>query len=185
MNKIIALDIDGVIAGLLPTWVKWYNFDYRDNLDYRQIDQWDMTPFVKDVCGKDIYAYIKNPKIYDEVKLIHNSLWGVDSLKSMGYRIIYVTSTPVGCEGRKFSYLNDHGFQVSRKDYFEAEDKSLIASDYLVDDRDLNVTTAWGQGIVFTAEYNKTLTGYPRVNNWMEVVDFFSKQKDGQEIISI
>ena len=185
MNKIIALDIDGVVADLLPSWVSAYNNDFFDELDYRVIDQWDLVPFVKKICGKTIYTYIANPKLYDDVDEIPHSLLGVNQLRDMGFRIIFVTSTPVGCSGRKYQWLNEHRFDVQLKDYYEAEDKSLIASDYLVDDRDLNVTNAFGQGIIFNAPYNKSLSGYPRVYGWYDIVDYFSKTLRERQITGV
>ncbi len=178
MKKIIALDIDGVLGDLLPVWVDDYNYDWDDDLDYRTIDQWDLVPFVKPECGKMIYQYIANPNIYNKVLVISGATLGVYTLRQLGFRIIFVTSTPIGCSGRKFQWLNQHGFDVSLDDYYEASDKSLIASHYLVDDRDLNVQNAFGKGIIYTAEYNKNLQGYHRVNNWWDIVKYFVNIKN-------
>lgn len=178
MNKIIALDIDGVVADLLPVWVEEYNHDWHDTLDYKTIDQWDLVPFVKPECGNKIYRYIADPSIYNKVSVIFGAMQGVENLRFFGFRVIFVTSTPVGCSGRKFQWLNQHGFNVSIDDYYEASDKSLIASHYLVDDRDLNVQTAFGKGIIYTAEYNKNLQGYHRVNEWWDIIKYFVNIKN-------
>jgi len=169
----IGVDVDGVVANLLPAWVGRYNDEWNDTLDYQRIDEWDMIPFVKPECAKLIYRYIADPSLYDEVKPIYYSREGVKELRRLGHRVVFVTATPVGCNGRKFQWLREWGFEPTLKDYIEAEDKSLIATDFLVDDRDLNVTIARGEGLIFDAPYNRNLFGHPRFFNWKEVVDWF------------
>ena len=184
-QKIIALDIDGVVANLLPVWVYQYNLEYYDKLDYREINKWDLVHFVKESCGKNIYKYIADPTIYNYVLPVSGAEHGVERLRDMNFRIVFVTSSPNGCSGRKYRWLNEKGFNVKATDYFEAEDKSLIASDFLVDDRDLNVEEAWGQGIIFSAPYNRTLTGYPRVDSWKDIVQYFVHITNQREITGL
>lgn len=183
MTKIIGVDIDGVVADLLPEWVRWYNMDYEDELDWKSVNKWSVHEFVKEDCGKNVYKYIANPRIYDNVEPIENSVWGVKKLRDMGYTVYFITHTPAGCEGRKYKWLNDNGFEVKPEEYYEASDKSpdksLFATDFLIDDKDKNVEHAHGQGIVFTQEYNKELIGYPRVNNWAEIISYFKKERVG------
>ena len=93
----------------------------------------------------------------------------------MGYRTIFITASTPEQSGVKYEWLVKYGLISTRKDYFEALDKSLIVCDYLIDDNPENVINAYGQGIVFTIEWNKNLVGYPRVNNWEEVVKYFQE----------
>jgi len=176
-EKIIGLDVDDVVADLLTTWLRLYNIDYKDNLTTEDILDWDMLPYVKEECGKRIYDYIGDPSIYDYVRPIHGAVNGVYELRAMGFRVIFVTSTPKGCEGRKLDWLNYWGFGVDKDSYYEATDKSLIACDFLVDDRPLNVENAFGTGIIFDAPHNRNWDldrNYPRVYNWENVLTYFS-----------
>ena len=43
-NKIIALDIDGVCADLLSVWLNWYNYEWDDSLEVKDITN---TPSVE------------------------------------------------------------------------------------------------------------------------------------------
>jgi 5'(3')-deoxyribonucleotidase len=52
-------------------------------------------------------------------------------------------------------------------------DKSVIATDYLVDDHAKNFIGFRGEGILFTAHHNVNVTGYRRVANWREVRALF------------
>lgn len=182
-SQIIALDVDDVVLDLVSAWLHRYNVDYNDFLVESNIKTWDIGSYTK--IGHKMYDYLKDPMLYSTVYPVKDSWVGVKTLKNMGYRVIYVTSSTIEQSGIKYNLLYNTGFLNRREDYFEATDKSLIRCDYLVDDRIENVENAYGQGIVYTREWNTSLRGYPRVNNWTEIVDFFAKQKDGQEIISV
>lgn len=184
MNKqVIALDVDDVVLNLVDAWLHQYNCDHNDFLSESDIKTWDIGSYTK--IGHRMYDYLKDPLLYGKVFPVNNSWVGIQVLRNMGYRVIFVTSSTIEQSGVKYNLLYNGGFLNRREDYFEATDKSLIKCDYLVDDKVENVTNAYKTGVVYTREWNKTLRGHPRVNNWMEVVDFFSKQKDGQEIISV
>ena len=59
--KILAFDIDGVLADLHTAWLDEYNKDFDDNLTISYITQWEMDKFVKPECGKKIFNYLKRP----------------------------------------------------------------------------------------------------------------------------
>jgi 5'(3')-deoxyribonucleotidase len=183
MNKIVGIDVDDTIAKLVSRWLQYYNFDHNDVLQESDIKDWNIGDYTK--IGSKMYDYLKLPNLYDDILPEKNSFFGVSTLRNMGYRVIFVTASTPEQTNAKYIWLQKHGLITKREDYFEALDKSLIACDYLVDDRPENVIKAYGKGVIYTKEWNKYLTGYPRVNNWIEVVDFFSKQKNGQEIISV
>lgn len=177
MNKqIIALDVDDVVLELVSAWLHKYNVEHNDTLSESDIKTWDIGSYTK--IGHRMYDYLKDPMLYATVYPVKDSWLGVQTLKNMNYRVIYVTSSTIQQSGTKYNLLYNTGYLNRREDYFEATDKSLIKCDYLVDDRIENVENAYGQGVVYTREWNKSLIGYPRLNNWMEVIDFFAKQKD-------
>lgn len=177
MNRIIGLDIDGVCADLITPWLFRYNIRYNDDLTIDDITDWNIHNFVKPECGTKIYDYIEDPTLYDLVLPIKNSLFGVSALRDMGYRVVFVTSSTLGASGRKFRWLQDYGFTKDLKDYVEMSDKSLFAGDYLVDDYIVNINGFNGDGVLFTQNYNKRFTHTPRVNDWNEVIRFFSGEQ--------
>lgn len=172
-TKVIGVDFDDVIGDLVSEWLANYNRDNNDNLSEKDIKSWDIGSYTK--IGKEMYDYLKHPSLYDNVKPVFNSLWGVHALRNMGYRVVFITASTTEQSGRKYLWLLENGYIENKSDYYEAIDKSLIASDYLIDDNPENVENAYGQGVVYTREWNTSLIGYPRVNNWMEVIDFFAK----------
>ena len=39
-KRLVAVDIDGTLADVMPMWVKVYNEEYNRNLDYRSVNKW-------------------------------------------------------------------------------------------------------------------------------------------------
>ncbi|NLP34143.1 MAG: 5'-3'-deoxyribonucleotidase [Clostridiales bacterium] len=65
-------------------------------------------------------------------------------------------------------FLNDQNFVF-------CGDKSVLATDYLVDDSLYQLEEFKGEGILFTAPHNQLNNehSFTRLNNWQEVADYF------------
>ena len=184
MRKIIiGVDVDDVTANLVDAWLHVYNFEYNDCVEQKDIKSWAINNYVK--CGQNIYKYLKEPDLYNIVKPIDDAIIGIEALNAMNFRIVFITASTPEQAGRKYKWLCDYGLIENRKDYIESLDKSLVKTDYLIDDNPENVVSALGQGIIFTKEWNKSLIGYPRVNNWTEIIKYFVNVANTREITGV
>ena len=168
MMKVIAVDVDDCIFDLVPFWIKIYNKDYGDSLEVSSITDWDIKKFVKKDCGKKIYDYVKSSDIYNGIKPVKDSLWGVNTLKELGYRIIYATVNNI--ENAKYDLLLKYGYMDSGKDFVMAEDKSLIKAEALLDDYYNNISKFPGKGYLMTRSWNKGINYDNRVKGWKDFV---------------
>jgi len=171
---IIAVDVDEVCAELMNVWLSKYNKDYNDNLNKSIIKEWGINEYVKPECGDKIFDYIEDGSIYDSVEPVYNSLWGVNELKNMGFRVIYATMCPLLSSGIKFNWLKNHKFIDKEDDYIEARDKSLIYSDFLIDDNIKNISSFRNKGYIYTQPWNKNYNTIYRMNNWIEIIYIFN-----------
>lgn len=169
---IIGVDVDDVTLELVSAWLQKYNVDHNDTLVESDIKSWDIGSYTK--IGYRMYDYLKDPHLYAKVRPVKNSFLGVQTLRNMDFRVIFITSSSIEQSGVKYNLLYNTGYLDRREDYFEATDKSLIKCDYLIDDNPENVINASGTGIVYTREWNKSLKGYIRVNNWTDITTYFS-----------
>lgn len=178
---IIGVDFDGVVGELVDQWLLAYNRDFGDTLCKEDIVDWNVHKFVKPECGLRIYDYLENPGLYDHVQAVEHSIDSLMLLKAIGFRIVYITHTTKGHNGRKFQWLIDHGLLTEKEDdnYIEAKDKNLIRVDYLVDDKFENALAfnQVGKGILLTQPWNRgrTFPGF-RANSWKEVYDFILRE---------
>lgn len=176
MDKIILVDFDDVTGDLMTAWLGLYNRDHDDCVIESDIKSWAIANYVK--CGEGIYDYLKYPSLYDNVFPIVGAENGINYLRDLGFRIVFITASTPEQAGRKYTWLGDYGLIDSRKNYVEALDKSIILGDYLIDDNPENVINAYGQGIVYTKEWNKSLGGYVRMNDWSDITNYFRKIKN-------
>lgn len=164
----ITIDVDGVVADMIPEWLGRYNNDYGDNLKSFDIKAWDTSKYVKPECGKKIYRYLEDPTLYDNVLPIPHALEEIASIR-MEHDVYFVTSCVEGMMGRKYRWLNDHGFAVSIKNYIEASNKGMICGDILVDDYPVNLQKFHGKGILFSQPWNFGTPAVAIAGSWLDV----------------
>ena len=173
---VIGCDIDGVVANLLKRWVHIYNTDYNDSLDWEKIDEWDVSKFVKPECGKSIFQYLLDKRLYNDVEPVDNAVWGINKIRDFGYRFVFITHSPIQTAGCKFDWLNTVGIKTLSKDYIEAEDKSFFATKWLVEDSPTTLANTHPSTIpvAFTTPYNKNVKVPLRFRNWLQIVNYYS-----------
>lgn len=172
IRKIIGLDVDDVVLELVDSWLNKYNLIYNDNLNKKDIKDWNIGSYTK--CGEVEFQKLLTSDVYDAIKPVEGALEGVYYLRKKG-RVVFVTSN-FGDVGRpKMNALNRLGFDVTRKDFIEASDKSLITTHILIDDNYPNVVNAFGTGILFNQEWNKKIDYSPRVRDWSDIIRYADK----------
>lgn len=157
MKGIVAVDVDEVVANLLGEWLRRYNVDYNDKLTVDECKEWDMDRVVKPECGKKIYDYLHDKRLYDYVLPIPGARDGVYRLLAAGYRVVYVSACAAGTERAKMDWLVRWDFLTEatrRKDFIAAYDKSLVLADYLFDDKPANVLTFKGKACLIRRPHN-------------------------------
>jgi 5'(3')-deoxyribonucleotidase len=165
---IIALDVDDVCLDLMENWLISYNTDFSDNLQEKEITDWDITKFVKPEAKASIYEYINKPDVFLSAKPVLGALENVNALKSWGHRIIYVTANnPNGC---KQEWLKKWRFLQKDSDFIQAYDKSLIYADILLDDKYENARDFKGAGFLLTKPWNKKYNHPYRANSWDDFI---------------
>lgn len=170
MNKklIIALDVDDVVLDLVPNWVRIYNRDFNNSVRVEDINNWDIGQIVRPEDREAMYSYADGIEIFDTAPPVVDALEGVNLIKSLGHRVIYVTANnPFGC---KLPWLIKHKFLEGIDDLVSAHDKSLVLADYLIDDKYENVIAFKGKSYLFNQPWNKEYAYYSRVLNWRNII---------------
>lgn len=182
--KTILVDADDTTLDLHTEWIQnRYNVDYKDNLLRSMVKTWNIDKYVKPECGRKIYDYLKDKDLYASVKPIEFAVFGVQRLRELGYRVIFVTAY---FNEQKVECLHNHGFLKeypyndgrwnTATDVIMANDKSLIKGDLLIDDRYENVKS-FGSGIVFNQPWNESSPNhFPRVSTWLDIVNYFEER---------
>lgn len=167
----VLLDVDYCIAPLHDEWLRRYNHEYGDNLKTSQITEWDMTKFVKPSCGENIYKYLDDLDLYDNLVPVRGSFWAVGLLREWGHDVRFVTS---GVNVSKIRFLRRFGFVQRETDFIITADKSLINGNILVDDYEKNLDTFDGATVLYDAPHNRHVTQHMRAKGWQEVVSLIA-----------
>lgn len=172
---VVFVDVDGVCADLMTEWVRRYNRDFEDALTPEDFTTWSVGSHVKPQAKEQMWGYLHDQDLYENVQPIEGALAGVCEMRRRGYRVVFATSTNLYQSGAKLRWLVRHGFLVLEhgtisKDYIEVHDKSLLCGDALVDDGPHNLAGFLGFCVLYAAPHNTLVSAYPRPRNWQSVL---------------
>lgn len=159
---IIGCDVDDVLANLIGEWVRRYNKKYNDTLVPEMITKWEIEEFVKPECGKNIFALLDDPDLYDHVLPFHGARESIERLREIG-RVVFITA---GNGTQKLRWLKQWGFlpktRDAERDFFMAKDKALVNADILMDDCIANVEAFPREAILIAQGHNADYRGVRR-----------------------
>jgi len=183
MINMLLIDMDDVIADLQQEWIRRYNKDYNDNLDYRKIDLWNIEKHIRPECGSKIRDYFKEPTFYFNLKPIDGAIEGIYKIMNIldinKIRICtYCLWDAVYGFSEKIMWIEKHIPELRDK-VIIAKDKYLLARHdrILIDDapHNLNEFSQFnGTSIVFDKSYNKELP-YLRAYDWEHIFNLIKR----------
>jgi 5'(3')-deoxyribonucleotidase len=170
-RKTIFVDMDGVLADNITTWLSKYNIEFDDSIRREDIVEWEIEKYVK--CSRNkLFSYIKEPGFYENVNEIEHAFWGIHFLRAHGYKIKVVSA---GYSNDKLKWLFDHHFIIDKNDFIIEENKHTVEGDCLIDDyyeRNIVDFVATGRpAVLFSQPWNYRFDYSPRAKNWTEVVE--------------
>jgi len=127
----IGIDFDDVIVDLVSRWLELYNKDWNDDLTNLEINDWDISRFVKPVCGDKIYDYLDRPELYDNISFIPGAIETIQKLKSENHEIFVITSYD---HPSKYIILKNNNIVDDKNHYIVTDEKWLCDIDVLLDD---------------------------------------------------
>jgi 5'(3')-deoxyribonucleotidase len=171
--KRIAIDMDEVMADTAGAHLEWYNRDYNDNLHISDLHGTTLSQ-LRPQRKREIESYFDKEVFFRELKVMEHSQEVIRELSS--YYEIYITTAAMEVPASfkaKYEWLTEHFSFLNNMHFVFCGNKSVIHADYLIDDSVKQLERFRGQGILYHAPHNILATGYVRVNNWLEVREFF------------
>lgn len=173
----IAVDMDEVIAQVLPKFLDLYEAKTGRRLrkgDYHGKKIYQVEG------GLQVRDALFEPGFFADLTVMPHSQEVLREL-SEDYDIFIVTAAQEfrNSLADKHDWLQTHFPFIPWKNYVFCGDKSIIRADYMIDDHPYNLETFTGKGLLFTASHNAGEDRFARVDNWLEVRDFFQTQQNG------
>jgi 5'(3')-deoxyribonucleotidase len=193
-RKIIAVDMDEVIADALGEHLTRYNRDFAndhtapltlDDLCGRRL--WQVVPAERHAL---IDNYLRDADFFRVLRVMPHAQRVLERLQSRYEVFIASAAMEVPTSfAAKYDWLAEHFPFIPISHIVFCGDKSILRADYLIDDnprqlrlfqnsqdsgiQDSRNRGTFREGILYTSPANLHITGYRRVDNWLAVEKMF------------
>lgn len=168
VRKTLAIDMDGVIADVEGQLLNWYETRFgisltRDDIKGRSEEELFPEQGI-------LREFLNTRGFFRTLPVMEGA---VEALKELAIDFdIYIVSAamefPLSLY-EKQQWLAEHFPFISWRNIIFCGDKSIIDTDFLIDDHCKNLDFCKGKPLMFTAFHNANHTHHQRVNNWKEI----------------
>jgi len=172
--KTIAIDLDDVLNNLVDEWIlNVYNKEYNDTLTIKDVNDWDVTKYVKPECGSKIYEILLRPNFFETLSPKIHAIEVTERLVSK-YELYVVTAYHPKTVVNKVNWLSKNFPHINPKNIIFCNAKGLIKADFLIDDGPHNILDYHNNGgkhpIVFDRPWNSHLpSSFNRAKDWLQI----------------
>jgi 5'-nucleotidase len=167
-KKTLAVDMDGVIADTIANFITWYERDYGVRIE---LEAFEGKPEAEGLPDNMVRKYVVTPGFFRSVPVMKGAREALLELSEIFD--IYIVSAAMEFPQslfEKYEWLKEHFPFISWRNIIFCGDKSIISTDYLIDDHVKNLDVCKGKTLMFTAGHNAGINHHTRVNNWNEVI---------------
>jgi len=167
--KRIAIDMDEVIADFHSKILQTWNSHFSQKLTPEELNLFNLHQEDPEKLD-EIFRLVGDPDFFGDLAVIADSQRAIANL-SKHYEIFITTAAMEvpSSFNAKFRWLNTHFPAIRPSNIVFCGNKSIINADYMIDDNAINFVNFCGEGILFSAPHNRSVTGYRRVENWREI----------------
>lgn len=174
MNIKIAFDMDGVIADCLDKKLEIYNQTFNKSLSKFDLYGKKLEMIIPKDQACYIHQRMADKDFFKDLKVMQGSQCVLEELSNKFE--IFITTAAMefpSSFNAKYNWLKANFPFIPDSNIVFCGDKSILNTNYLIDDQSQHFKCFCGEGIIFTAPHNIYERGYKRVNNWNEVKQFF------------
>lgn len=170
MRKRVAVDMDEVMADMLRAQLAWLDSEHGLRWDGDQLAGRRLSELLAPSLSDALEALLHDGALFGALAVMPGSQ---DALLRMSARFeIFVTTAAMEYPAsfpHKFAWLQKHFPFIPPDRIVFCGDKGIINADILIDDNARHFRRFAGQGILFAAPHNDSVTGFEIVRNWPEV----------------
>lgn len=173
-RKTIAIDMDGVIADTVSQFITWYEREYGLRIAKAAFDN---VPESEGLPDGAVRKFVHTPGFFRTIPVMEGAREAVMEL--MKNFDIFIVSAAIEFPQsliEKYEWLQENFSFISWKNIVFCGDKSIIGTDYMIDDHVRNLDCYNGSCILFSAGHNIGIDRHTRINNWSEITELFNKE---------
>ena len=167
-RKTVAIDMDNVIADVTTHYITWYEQQYGKKISRESIMGLPETEAFPDGA---VMKFLFTRGFFRTVPVMPGAQEAVKKLQDDFE--VYIVSAAMEFPhslSEKYEWLQEHFPFIHWNNIIFCGDKSVIATDYLVDDHLKNLDSCSGKPILFAATHNAHVNHHIRVKDWKEAV---------------
>ena len=171
----IGLDADDVLFYCVSEALEIVNKKLGTNVSVNNITTWDLSDVDEDV-KKCFHETLNEEMLYINQKVIPGAVDMVDALLERGHEVVFVSAMKPQFMNIRAIRLKQNFSKVPESNIMLGARKDLVQVDVLLDDANHNLTkTKATYPIVFDWPWNQSLTGFLRVHNYDEFLEFIDQ----------
>ena len=168
----IAVDMDGVLADTESHFIHYYEAESGEIVDRKTLLGIPEHQSLPDKTA--VHRYVHTEGFFRSLPLIPGGVYAIKTLMK-DFDVFIVSAAmefPLSLYEKKL-WMEEHFPFVSWKNIVFCGDKSIIKTDYLIDDHLKNLDHFSGIPLMFTASHNVHVNQHHRLNNWEEILKYF------------
>ena len=191
-KKTIKIDIDGVLEDLLVPLISMYKERHTIEIPYDSFSRYDFANFKPEV-RQEFLDILHTEELIDRLEPVDGACEALADLNER-YDVVLVTATWVERFGMKASWVL-HNYPFIQPDQIlriPGKYKSMLDTDFAVDDYHENLKTDLAHRILVDAPFNRKVHdeafGFHRVKNLaeaVEIIDNIARTEEGLDGRSI
>ena len=166
----IAIDMDEVLADTLAQFLAEYNREFGEYLTKADLLQRKLVEIIPADRRERLRHYAKSPGFFRNIPVMPGSTEVLRELRER-YEVFIATAAmefPTSFN-EKYEWIKAHFPDFPDSHIVFCGDKSVVATDFLIDDSPRHFDRFAGQGFLFTAPHNLKENRFPRLNDWTDV----------------
>lgn len=162
--------MDGVLADVETQFLNWYERDYGVKVPREDLMGKSEREAFPDKGA--VQKFVTSPGFFRTLPLMPGAVAAVQQLMKT-YEIYIVSAAMEFPQSlpEKYEWLAEYFPFIGWKNIIFCGDKSIINTDYMIDDHCKNLDFCKGKTIMFSAAHNASFTHHTRANTWTEIVD--------------
>ena len=166
----IAIDMDEVLADTLAQFLAEYNREFGENLTKAHLTERKLAEIIPADRRARLRSYAKTPGFFRDIPVMPGSAPVLQELRER-YEVFIATAAMEfpSSFSEKYEWIKAHFPDFPDSHIVFCGDKSVVATDFLIDDSPRHFDRFAGQGFLYTAPHNLKENRYPRLNDWADV----------------
>lgn len=172
--KRICIDMDEVMADAVTEHIRRYNLEHKEQLTKEDLQGrllWDVVPVNHHAA---LQGYLLSEDFFEVLEVMPHAQRVIERLQQR-YEVFIATAAmevPTSFQA-KFRWLGRFFPFIPPSHIVFCGDKGILRAEYLIDDNPRQLRRFQGEGILFNAHHNALVTGFRRVEDWLDVEKLF------------